>query len=52
VTSALNALKKKNILDQEAPIRGRVSFDDPMFRLWLRYKFGGYLPGKESHLLS
>lgn len=40
VTNAFNALKKKNILDQDTPGRGRVSFDDPLFRLWLRIKFG------------
>lgn len=48
VTTAINALKKKNILDQEAPGRGRVAFDDPLFKLWFRYRFGGQLPGKRD----
>lgn len=48
VTAAINALKRKNILDQEAPGRGRVAFDDPLFKLWIRYKWGGSLPGQPS----
>lgn len=44
VTNAIHALKKKNILDQETSGRGKVAFDDPLFRLWLRYRFGGYRP--------
>ena len=50
VTNAIHALKKKNILDQEAPGRGRVSFDDPLFKLWLRHKFGGYASDKNGQL--
>ncbi|MES2984211.1 MAG: hypothetical protein V4735_03385 [Pseudomonadota bacterium] len=48
VTNAINALKRKNILDQEAAGRGRVSFDDPLFKLWIRYKWGGLLPGQTA----
>src|SRR5262249_6366741 len=44
VTNAINALKKKNILDQESVGRGRVAFDDPLFRIWLRSRFGGAMP--------
>jgi hypothetical protein len=39
-TNAMNALKNKSILDQESPERGKVAFDDPLFKTWLRYKFG------------
>lgn len=38
-TNAIKALKKRHIIDHEPAGRGRVSFDDPFFRLWLRYKF-------------
>jgi uncharacterized protein len=38
LASAVRALKEKGIID-EGSKRGRVSFDDPMFALWLRHNF-------------
>ncbi len=39
VSSAINALKRKGILDEEATGRGMVIFDDPLFAIWLKESF-------------
>lgn len=36
LSSALKALKDKGILDEQETYRGSVSFDDPLFALWLK----------------
>ncbi|MBF0441528.1 MAG: ATP-binding protein [Oligoflexales bacterium] len=38
LSSAINALKKKQILD-EGTSRGVVTFDDPLFAIWLKMEF-------------
>jgi AAA+ ATPase superfamily predicted ATPase len=36
MASAIKALKKKGIIDEEGTGRGTVVFDDPLFAIWLR----------------
>lgn len=37
LASAIKSLKDKGILDEEGTERGRVTFDDPLFALWLKF---------------
>lgn len=39
LASALNALKRKGLLDEEGKERGTVIFDDPLFSIWLKQTF-------------
>lgn len=39
LASALNALKRKGLLDEEGKGRGTVIFDDPLFSIWLKQTF-------------
>lgn len=39
LSSAIKALKEKEILDEEGAGRGTVIFDDPLFALWLKTSF-------------
>jgi len=39
LSSAIKALKEKEILDEEGTGRGTVIFDDPLFAFWLRTSF-------------
>lgn len=39
LSSAIKALKEKNILDEESNGRGSAIFDDPLFALWLKDGF-------------
>ncbi len=39
LSSAINALKEKQILDEEQTGRGTVIFDDPLFAIWLKTAF-------------
>ncbi len=39
LASAIKALKEKGILDEQATGRGIVTFDDPLFAIWLRISF-------------
>jgi hypothetical protein len=39
LSSAIKALKEKEILDEEGGGRGSVIFDDPLFAIWLRTSF-------------
>ncbi|MGA8164373.1 MAG: AAA family ATPase [Waddliaceae bacterium] len=39
LSSAIKSLKDKEILDEEGASRGTVIFDDPLFAIWLRFKF-------------
>jgi AAA+ ATPase superfamily predicted ATPase len=40
LSSAIQNLKAKGILDEEGTGRGVVIFDDPLFAIWLRFTFG------------
>ncbi len=40
LSSAIKALKDKEILDEEYAGRGTVIFDDPLFAIWLTTSFG------------
>lgn len=39
LSSAIKALKEKNILDEEGAGKGTVVFDDPLFAIWLKSSF-------------
>lgn len=39
LSSSINALKAKGILDKEGTVKGKVLFDDPLLALWLRLSF-------------
>lgn len=39
LSSAIKALKDKEILDEEGAGRGTVIFDDPLFAIWLKTAF-------------
>lgn len=39
LSSAIKALKEKEILDEEVTSRGTVIFDDPLFAIWLKTFF-------------
>lgn len=39
LSSAIKALKEKNILDEEGAGKGSVVFDDPLFAIWLKSSF-------------
>ncbi len=39
LSSAIKALKEKEILDEEGAGRGTVVFDDPLFSIWLKTSF-------------
>lgn len=39
LSSSINALKSKGILDKEGTVKGKVLFDDPLLALWLRLSF-------------
>lgn len=39
LSSAIKALKDKEILDEEPAARGTVIFDDPLFAIWLKTSF-------------
>lgn len=41
LSSAIKALKEKEILDEEGAGRGTVVFDDPLFAIWLKTSFEG-----------
>jgi hypothetical protein len=40
LSSSINSLKRKGILDEEGTGRGTVIFDDPLFAIWLKESFG------------
>ncbi len=39
LSSSINALKAKGILDEEGTTKGKVLFDDPLFAFWLKTLF-------------
>lgn len=39
LASIIRSLKEKGILDEEGTGRGRVTFDDPLFAIWLKQTF-------------
>lgn len=39
LASAIKSLKDKGILEEEGTSRGKVTFDDPLFAIWLRVAF-------------
>lgn len=42
LSSAIKALKDKEILDEESGRRGSVIFDDPLFAIWLKTSFDNW----------
>lgn len=40
LASAIKSLKDKGILDENGTYRGIVTFDDPLFAIWLKLSFG------------
>jgi AAA+ ATPase superfamily predicted ATPase len=39
LSSSINSLKRKGILDEEGTSKGMVIFDDPLFSIWLKESF-------------